>query len=67
MPHADGVFLRDDPQKLVLEGSVADVPFVIGEWPSEWKVYTRTALIASARVERGRRHSVHASIAESHV
>lgn len=53
MPHADGVFLRDDPQKLVLQGSVADVPFVIGEWPTEWKLYTRAALIASNRVERG--------------
>ena len=30
-PHADGVFLRDAPQRLVLEGSVADIPFVVGE------------------------------------
>lgn len=31
MPHADGVFLKDNPQKLVLEGSVADIPFVVGQ------------------------------------
>jgi acetylcholinesterase len=29
-PRADGVFLTDDPQKLVLQGLVADVPFVTG-------------------------------------
>ena len=31
MPHADGVFLRDHPQRLVVEGSVADIPFVLGQ------------------------------------
>ena len=31
MPHADGVFLKDGPQRLVLEGSIADIPFVVGE------------------------------------
>ena len=30
VPRADGVFLKDDPQKLVLEGSVAKVPFITG-------------------------------------
>ncbi|KAI0699628.1 carotenoid ester lipase precursor [Cerioporus squamosus] len=30
-PHADGVFLTDHPQKLVLSGSVADVPFISGD------------------------------------
>jgi acetylcholinesterase len=29
-PRADGVFLTDDPQKLVQQGLVADVPFVTG-------------------------------------
>ena len=31
MPHADGVFLRDNPEKLVLQGSVASIPFVVGK------------------------------------
>ncbi|RDX42833.1 carotenoid ester lipase precursor [Lentinus brumalis] len=30
-PHADGVFLTDHPQKLVLSGSVANVPFISGD------------------------------------
>ena len=29
----DGVFLKDDPLKLMLEGVVADIPFVVGESP----------------------------------
>jgi hypothetical protein len=29
-PRVDGVFLTDEPQKLVQQGSVADVPFVTG-------------------------------------
>lgn len=32
-PRADGVFLTDSPQHLVLKGEVARVPFVIGERP----------------------------------
>lgn len=32
MPRVDGVFLADTPQQLVLNGSVADVPFVTGEY-----------------------------------
>jgi hypothetical protein len=27
----DGIFLKDDPQKLVLKGSVAKIPFINGE------------------------------------
>lgn len=30
LPRADGVFLKDDPMKLVQQGSVANVPFVTG-------------------------------------
>ena len=30
LPRADGVFLKDDPQKLVELGSIANVPFVSG-------------------------------------
>ena len=30
VPRTDGIFLKDDPQKLVEHGSVAKVPFVAG-------------------------------------
>jgi hypothetical protein len=30
-PRTDGTFLKDDPQKLVLNGNVATIPFVNGE------------------------------------
>lgn len=30
LPRADGDFLTGPPQELVLEGSVADIPFVTG-------------------------------------
>lgn len=36
-PSADGVFLTDNPQKLVQEGKVADIPIVAGTWP--WRIY----------------------------
>ena len=39
MPHADGVFLKDNPQKLILEGSVADIPFMIGLYSSRYAAY----------------------------
>ncbi|KAI0819592.1 carotenoid ester lipase precursor [Trametes gibbosa] len=44
MPHADGVFLRDNPQKLVLQGSVADVPFVIGSNEDEGTLFSLASL-----------------------
>jgi acetylcholinesterase len=34
-PRVDGVFLRDDPQKLVLAGEVANVPFIAGNCDDE--------------------------------
>ncbi|KAH9855287.1 carotenoid ester lipase precursor [Lenzites betulinus] len=44
MPHADGVFLRDNPQKLVLQGSVADIPFVIGSNEDEGTLFSLASL-----------------------
>ncbi|KAI0793616.1 hypothetical protein C8Q74DRAFT_1365215 [Fomes fomentarius] len=44
MPHADGVFLRDEPQKVVLEGSIADVPFVVGSCEDEGTLFTLARL-----------------------
>ena len=35
IPRADGVFLADDPQKLVQEGKVARIPLVAGECDDE--------------------------------
>ena len=34
MPKADGVFLTDNPQKLIIEGRMADIPFVSCEFRS---------------------------------
>ncbi|KAI1784678.1 carotenoid ester lipase precursor [Ganoderma leucocontextum] len=44
MPHADGVFLKDNPQKLVLEGSVADIPFVVGSCEDEGTLFSLSSL-----------------------
>jgi len=33
-PRVDGVFLQDNPLKLIKEGKVARVPFVTGMYPS---------------------------------
>lgn len=41
MPRADGVFVTDHPQKLVLEGSVANIPFISGVCDSSITVRTR--------------------------
>ncbi|TFK82847.1 alpha/beta-hydrolase [Polyporus arcularius HHB13444] len=38
-PRADGVFLEDAPQHLVLSGSVADVPFITGDSLDEGTVF----------------------------
>ncbi|KIJ19261.1 hypothetical protein PAXINDRAFT_167028 [Paxillus involutus ATCC 200175] len=43
-PRADGVFLTDDPQKLVLQGLVADVPFVTGDCDDEGTLFSFTTL-----------------------
>ncbi|KZV69978.1 carotenoid ester lipase precursor [Peniophora sp. CONT] len=39
-PRVDGVFLTDTPQQLVLNGSVADVPFVIGDCDDEGTLFS---------------------------
>ncbi|KIJ18027.1 hypothetical protein PAXINDRAFT_9113 [Paxillus involutus ATCC 200175] len=43
-PRADGVFLTDDPQKLVQQGLVADVPFVTGDCDDEGTVFSFSTL-----------------------
>jgi hypothetical protein len=32
LPRADGVFLTDNPQYLVAQGKVANIPMVNGTW-----------------------------------
>ncbi|EIW58886.1 carotenoid ester lipase precursor [Trametes versicolor FP-101664 SS1] len=43
-PHADGVFLKDHPQKLVQQGSVAKVPFVAGSNEDEGTLFSLSTL-----------------------
>ncbi|OCH92823.1 carotenoid ester lipase precursor [Obba rivulosa] len=40
LPRVDGVFLTDTPQNLVLQGSVADVPFVTGDCDDEGTLFS---------------------------
>ncbi|KAI0060995.1 carotenoid ester lipase precursor [Artomyces pyxidatus] len=39
-PKSDGDFLKDDPQKLVLKGSVSPVPFVSGDCDDEGTLFS---------------------------
>ncbi|OJA18273.1 hypothetical protein AZE42_04997 [Rhizopogon vesiculosus] len=40
LPRVDGVFLTDNPQQLVLQGSVANVPFVTGDCDDEGTLFS---------------------------
>ncbi|RDX48880.1 carotenoid ester lipase precursor [Lentinus brumalis] len=44
LPRADGKFLPDDPQKLVQQGSVANVPFVTGDCDDEGTLFSLSTL-----------------------
>ncbi|EKM49797.1 uncharacterized protein PHACADRAFT_131622 [Phanerochaete carnosa HHB-10118-sp] len=50
-PRADGVFLPDDPQTLVTQGSVASVPFVTGDCDDEGTVFALSTLNISTDAE----------------
>ncbi|KAI0041134.1 carotenoid ester lipase precursor [Auriscalpium vulgare] len=39
-PRVDGVFLKDDPQQLVLQNNVANVPFVSGDCDDEGTLFS---------------------------
>ncbi|KIJ10879.1 hypothetical protein PAXINDRAFT_16162 [Paxillus involutus ATCC 200175] len=59
-PRVDAVFITDDPQKLVQQGSVADVPFVNGECDDEGTLFsfstlniTQVTSLESRRTVRG--------------
>ncbi|KAI8974599.1 carotenoid ester lipase [Trametes punicea] len=51
MPHADGLFLTDNPQRLVMEGKIADVPFVIGACEDEGTVFSLVSLNVTTEAE----------------
>jgi len=40
LPRVDDVFLTDDPQQLVLQGSVANVPFITGDCDDEGTIFS---------------------------
>ncbi|KIJ12829.1 hypothetical protein PAXINDRAFT_117796 [Paxillus involutus ATCC 200175] len=44
-PFVDGVFLTDNPQKLVQQGSVAEVPFASGDCDDEGTLYSLFAIL----------------------
>jgi acetylcholinesterase len=43
-PRVDGVFLTHSPQKLVLDGKVADIPFVTGDCDDEGTMFALPSL-----------------------
>ncbi|OBZ71164.1 Lipase 4 [Grifola frondosa] len=44
LPRVDGIFLSDTPQQLVLQGSVADIPFVTGDCDDEGTLFSLASL-----------------------
>ncbi|KAH9970751.1 Alpha/Beta hydrolase protein [Lactifluus volemus] len=43
-PRVDGVFLTHSPQKLVLDGKVADIPFITGDCDDEGTMFALSSL-----------------------
>ncbi|KIP05209.1 hypothetical protein PHLGIDRAFT_74623 [Phlebiopsis gigantea 11061_1 CR5-6] len=50
-PRADGVFLADDPQVLVQQGSVANIPFVTGNCDDEGTLFSISLLNITTEAE----------------
>ncbi|KAG5645458.1 hypothetical protein DXG03_006003 [Asterophora parasitica] len=44
LPRADGTFLTDNPQKLVQEGKVANIPFITGDCDDEGTLFSLSTL-----------------------
>ena len=44
MPRVDGVFLVDEPQILLQQGSVARIPAVLGDCDDEGTLFSMTQL-----------------------
>ncbi|OJT15041.1 Lipase 1 [Trametes pubescens] len=53
MPHADGLFLVDNPQRLLLEGKIANIPFVIGSTKDEGTLFSLASLNLTTSNEVG--------------
>ncbi|PFH48027.1 hypothetical protein AMATHDRAFT_76935 [Amanita thiersii Skay4041] len=53
IPRADGVFLKDTPQRLLLAGSLSKVPFVIGDVDDEATLFTFANLNITTNDELG--------------
>ncbi|TFK48803.1 carotenoid ester lipase precursor [Heliocybe sulcata] len=51
LPRVDGVFLADTPQNLVLEGSVANIPFVTGDCDDEGTLFSLANLNVTTESE----------------
>ncbi|GLB38556.1 putative type-B carboxylesterase lipase family protein [Lyophyllum shimeji] len=51
LPRADGVFLTDDPQKLVQQGKVANIPFITGDCDDEGTLFSLSTLNISTAAE----------------
>ncbi|KAF8272602.1 Alpha/Beta hydrolase protein [Lactarius quietus] len=50
-PRVDGVFLVDDPQKLVQQGKVANIPFVTGDCDDEGTLFSFSQLNVTTEAE----------------
>ncbi|KAG9308805.1 Alpha/Beta hydrolase protein [Chiua virens] len=59
LPRVDGVFLTDDPQNLVRQGSVANIPFISGDCDDEGTIYSLSQLSTSRRTRNLRNISAH--------
>ncbi|KAF8073584.1 carotenoid ester lipase precursor [Lyophyllum atratum] len=44
LPRADGIFLTDNPQKLVQQGKVANIPFITGDCDDEGTLFSLSTL-----------------------
>ncbi|KAJ7480556.1 Alpha/Beta hydrolase protein [Mycena latifolia] len=51
LPREDGVFLTDNPQRLVQQGSVAPVPFVTGDCDDEGTLFSLSTLNVTTDAE----------------
>ncbi|KAF8627374.1 hypothetical protein AX17_006189 [Amanita inopinata Kibby_2008] len=51
LPRVDGVFLRDNPQQLVLQGSVANIPFITGDCDDEGTLFSLSTLNITSTAE----------------
>ncbi|KAN0141650.1 Alpha/Beta hydrolase fold [Lactarius tabidus] len=51
LPRADGLFLVDDPQKLVQQGTIAPIPFVTGDCDDEGTLFSLSQVNSVRRTD----------------